>query len=125
MFVLHVAVTSSALGLPYDERVDTYGFGVILWELVTRSAFFGEIAFAGEVQDRVLAGERPLIPATCPPGYATCIESCWVRSHDNPIGQLSNLIVPFDTASRARQSPRSGGYCCRVGWAPRQRPLHI
>jgi serine/threonine protein kinase len=31
-------------GLPYDQRADTYSFGVICWELLTREKYFGEIS---------------------------------------------------------------------------------
>lgn len=49
----------------YDEKVDVYSFGVILWELVAREDFLGHITFLSAIEDAVLKGERPKIPGMC------------------------------------------------------------
>jgi len=65
-------------GQPYNEKVDTYGYGVVLWELCTRAVPFREIGFMSVMQDRIIDGERPPIPEKIPSDYSKCIESCWV-----------------------------------------------
>jgi serine/threonine protein kinase len=37
----------------YTEKADVYSIGVILWELLTRKAFFGEVSFMSLVEDKV------------------------------------------------------------------------
>jgi len=58
-------------------KIDVYSFGVILYEIATRTAFFGEISFMGVVEDKILAGERPTIPSDCPAVFSNLIEACW------------------------------------------------
>lgn len=89
----------------YDEKVDVYSYGVMLWELVAREDFLGHITFLSAIEDAVLNGERPKIPGkpllplppmllcltsdravlittaddvfkTCPE-FASLIERCW------------------------------------------------
>jgi serine/threonine protein kinase len=64
---------------PYTEKADVYSVGVILWELFTRQKFFGEVSFMSLVEDKVISGERPPIPASCPPSYRNLIEACWAQ----------------------------------------------
>jgi len=48
--------------IPYDNSVDVYSFGVIMYEMFTRTPFFGESAFATDIAEKVLEGKRPPIP---------------------------------------------------------------
>jgi serine/threonine protein kinase len=64
---------------PYTEKADVYSVGVIYWELYTRQKYFGDVSFMSLVEDKVIAGERPPIPAACPPSYRALIQSCWAQ----------------------------------------------
>jgi len=68
-------------GQPYDMRVDTYAYGVILWEILSRRNFFGEDSFNFAIEDKILKGLRPPI-GTCPTIYKELIESCWTGNRD-------------------------------------------
>jgi hypothetical protein len=39
---------------------------VILWELLTRKQFFGEVRWNSEIERLVQDGKRPPIPSDCP-----------------------------------------------------------
>ena len=55
----------------YDERVDVYSFGIIMWELISRDEPYKggggiQIAYAAAQE-----GLRPEIPMFCPPEFAS------------------------------------------------------
>jgi len=72
-------------GKPYDEKVDVYSYGVIMWETVTREDFLGHISFMSAIEEAVLNGVRPDIPDECAqrfPEFKELIELCWHNSSD-------------------------------------------
>lgn len=66
-------------GQPYQKDVDVYSFGVILFELLTRSDFFGEMSFLAELSARVISGGRPTLPEECLPEYKSLLTNCWAQ----------------------------------------------
>jgi len=65
------------LGNPYNEKVDTYAYGIMLYEILTRSDFFGGENFMSDFSDHVISGDRPVIPPYCPQTFAMLIQKCW------------------------------------------------
>eukprot|EP01116_Phalansterium_solitarium_P008208 TRINITY_DN2170_c0_g1_i1.p1 TRINITY_DN2170_c0_g1~~TRINITY_DN2170_c0_g1_i1.p1 ORF type:complete len:192 (+),score=42.35 TRINITY_DN2170_c0_g1_i1:257-832(+) len=69
----------------YTESADIYSYGVVLWELVTRSEPHQgmppfQVVFAVGTQ-----GLRPTIPDSCPSEFRQLIEDCWSEiPHDRP-----------------------------------------
>ncbi|XP_033109108.1 mitogen-activated protein kinase kinase kinase 20-like [Anneissia japonica] len=64
--------------LPVSESCDTFSYGVVLWELLTREVPFkglGGIQVAWVVVDK---NERLTIPTTCPTLFANLMKSCWL-----------------------------------------------
>jgi len=65
----------------YSEKSDSYAFGIVMWELLTR----GQEPFVGI--DNVLEialgvmnnGFRPSVPADCPPVYRKIMTDCWAQ----------------------------------------------
>lgn len=62
---------------PYDEKVDIYALGVILYELISFKQMFEEYSFFSDIEDAVCSAKRPPIPKTCPPMYTQLIQRCW------------------------------------------------
>ncbi|EGG24144.1 leucine-rich repeat-containing protein [Cavenderia fasciculata] len=56
---------------------DIYAYGVILWELLTQKDYFGDLTFMSMLEDKVVNGERPEIPESCPPAYSQLVQDCW------------------------------------------------
>lgn len=66
---------------PYTESVDTYAYGIILWEILTRDKLYKNFCFISDVASSVIAGERPPVPDWTPSLYKKLMTSCWVRQH--------------------------------------------
>lgn len=67
----------------YDYTADTYAFGVMLWETITRKDYCGDLSFMSDIEDRIIKGLRPEIPSErrgCPTSYTNIIEACWVST---------------------------------------------
>lgn len=54
-------------GKAYSEKADLYSIGVILWELLTKQPFFGEVRFFSVLEDMVRC---PLTRCPSPPRAA-------------------------------------------------------
>jgi len=75
-------------GRSYEEKVDTYAYGIVCWELVSRKEVFGHEVFMSVIQDQIISGVREEIPKACLTKYRQIIERCW---HQRP-----ELRPPFD-----------------------------
>jgi serine/threonine protein kinase len=65
-------------GQEYTEKVDVYSYGIILYELLTRSAkLFPGIQWWYIIEDMIKAGKRPELPSDCPTPYRTLIQETW------------------------------------------------
>ncbi len=65
----------------YDERADTYSFGIVCWEIANNMSYapFSEYKFPESILKQKIISEnlRPTIPASCPKEYARLMEACW------------------------------------------------
>ena len=61
----------------YDEKVDVYSFGIVMWELIARAEPYGGIGGIQIAYAAVEQGLRPDIPSYCPEDYAELMIECW------------------------------------------------
>jgi len=66
-----------ALRKPYNEKVDIYSFGIILWQMVTGETPFDGMSKATYIERVVMGGLRPSIPREVPKDLATLMQQCW------------------------------------------------
>ena len=59
--------------------MDVYGFGVVMWEILTGENFFGDCQFSYQIEDLVKAGERPFVPEVKEvfQPYVDVLEEAW------------------------------------------------
>jgi sterile alpha motif and leucine zipper-containing kinase AZK len=63
---------------PYDEKVDVYSFGVLLWQLITRKVPLGNIELIFNVPKKVIQGERPAVDDSVRQHILfQVIQQCW------------------------------------------------
>jgi serine/threonine protein kinase len=82
----------------YDCRVDTFAFGVILWELLTGQMPWPTLRVMQCAQMVLDQGERLPIPADAPSGYVALMTSCW--------SQRSDQRKPIETVRAGLESGR-------------------
>jgi len=64
-------------GDKYDEKVDIYAFGIILYEMVSNDVPFKEMNQMQLLLEVAINNKRPIIPQTCPPPFRRLITDCW------------------------------------------------
>jgi serine/threonine protein kinase len=64
------------MGVRYDQSVDIYGLGMVMWELLTYQYPFNNMSEARILRE-VPYGLRPMIPEDCPKAYAKLMAACW------------------------------------------------
>ncbi|KAI5663132.1 hypothetical protein M9H77_22455 [Catharanthus roseus] len=63
----------------YNNRVDVYSFGIVLWELLTNRMPFEGMSNLQAAYAAAFKQERPTIPEDISPDLAFVIQSCWVE----------------------------------------------
>lgn len=62
---------------PYNQKVDVYSYGVILWEMMSKKKPFKKFGMEKYQELVVKQGERPKIPTTWPTSFSDLIKECW------------------------------------------------
>jgi serine/threonine protein kinase len=85
---------------PYNASADMYSMGVIMWELLTRKDFGGDVQFTHMLADDIVSGKRPTVPE-CPAlfeDYGMLLQQCWSSdARQRPAGRealacLRNMV---------------------------------
>ncbi|GAB2276196.1 Serine/threonine-protein kinase sty13 [Dionaea muscipula] len=67
---------------PYNQKVDVYSFGIVLWELITGMLPFQNMSAVQAAFAVVNKGVRPIIPNDCLPVLAEIMTRCWDPNPD-------------------------------------------
>jgi serine/threonine protein kinase len=93
-------------GEPYTGKADVYSFGIILWEMLCRQRPYAEVEFMWEIQEAVLAGERPPLPdarscACYDKDALALMQDCWADSPDSrpSFTEVAEDRVPLKAAA--------------------------
>ncbi|KAJ3693478.1 hypothetical protein LUZ60_008958 [Juncus effusus] len=68
---------------PYNQKVDVYSFGIVLWELMTGMLPFSNMTAVQAAFAVVNKGVRPTVPHDCLPALAEVMTRCWDANPDN------------------------------------------
>lgn len=61
----------------FSTKTDSYSYGIVLWEIVARSAPYPELDIYEAAKQVVQDGLRPIIPITCPAKLGDIMNACW------------------------------------------------
>lgn len=67
----------------YNQAADIYGFGMIMYELISGKAPFCERQYDSGLTMAILQGERPTIPEYAPNKYVDVMRRCWDSNPSN------------------------------------------
>uniref|UniRef100_A0A671YFK2 Protein kinase domain-containing protein n=1 Tax=Sparus aurata TaxID=8175 RepID=A0A671YFK2_SPAAU len=91
--------------LPVSETCDTFSYGVVLWEMLTREIPFKGLEGLQVAWLVVEKNERLTIPSGCPASFAELLRNCWSTE---PKGrpQFKQILSTLESMSNDSQLPQ-------------------
>jgi hypothetical protein len=102
---------SHSAGMPYGAPVDVYGFGVTMFELLSRQEFFIDCEHDYMIASNVMEGIRPELPPQVIPEYKALLEACWTQQANDRYVVLVVVVVVVVVVAVVGE-----GRCLRVEW---------
>ncbi|XP_062421101.1 mitogen-activated protein kinase kinase kinase 20 isoform X2 [Pungitius pungitius] len=91
--------------LPVSETCDTFSYGVVLWEMLTREIPFKGLEGLQVAWLVVEKNERLTIPSGCPASFAELMRSCWAAEpKERPM--FKQILSTLDSMSNDSQLPQ-------------------
>jgi serine/threonine protein kinase len=92
-----------ALGKPYNQSVDVYSFGIILWQITKAKVPFSGLGRRTYMENVVMGGERPRCDRKWPKAFTQLLQSCW---HEDMLQRpsFSEVITSMDALILAEES---------------------
>ncbi|KAK4361124.1 hypothetical protein RND71_020076 [Anisodus tanguticus] len=84
----------------YCRKVDVYGFGLILWEMVAGTIPYDDMTPVQAAFAVVNKNMRPTIPGDCPPAMRALIELCWALQPEKrpEFWQIVKVLEQFESS---------------------------
>uniref|UniRef100_A0A4W6FYW6 Protein kinase domain-containing protein n=1 Tax=Lates calcarifer TaxID=8187 RepID=A0A4W6FYW6_LATCA len=91
--------------LPVSETCDTFSYGVVLWEMLTREIPFKGLEGLQVAWLVVEKNERLTIPSGCPVCFAELMRSCWATEpKERPM--FKQILSTLESISKDSQLPQ-------------------
>ncbi|KAJ4937278.1 hypothetical protein JOQ06_001857 [Pogonophryne albipinna] len=90
--------------LPVSETCDTYSYGVVLWEMLTREVPFKGFEGLQVAWLVVEKQERLTIPTSCPASFAELMRKCW-QADPKERPQFKQVMVTLETMANDSRLP--------------------
>ncbi|XP_076158974.1 protein kinase Npk [Alosa pseudoharengus] len=90
--------------LPVSETCDTYSYGVVLWEMLTREVPFKGFEGLQVAWLVVEKHERPTVPSSCPASFAELMRKCWhAEPKERPV--FKQVMSTLESMSKDSKLP--------------------
>ncbi|XP_030016442.1 protein kinase Npk [Sphaeramia orbicularis] len=90
--------------LPVSETCDTYSYGVVLWEMLTREVPFKGFEGLQVAWLVVEKQERLTIPTSCPASFAELMRKCW-QADPKERPHFKQVLVTLETMANDSRLP--------------------
>ncbi|TWW72686.1 protein kinase Npk [Takifugu flavidus] len=90
--------------LPVSETCDTYSYGVVLWEMLTREVPFKGFEGLQVAWLVVEKQERLTVPTSCPASFAELMKKCW-QADPKERPQFKQVLVTLETMANDSRLP--------------------
>ncbi|GIL63561.1 hypothetical protein Vafri_17603 [Volvox africanus] len=101
--VTHMAPETFIKGQPLDFSVDTFSFGILMWELYVCARPYSDVAEDQIAQRVTLKGLRPTFPSDTPRSYGALARQCWSQDpNERPsaseiVAAIENMLQIMNT----------------------------
>ncbi|GFR52243.1 hypothetical protein Agub_g14777, partial [Astrephomene gubernaculifera] len=101
--VTHMAPETFIKGQPLDFSVDTFSFGILMWELYTCARPYADVPEDQIAQRVTLKGLRPTFPPDTPRAFGALARQCWSQDpNERPnasevVRALENMLQIMNT----------------------------
>ncbi|XP_075335772.1 mitogen-activated protein kinase kinase kinase 20 isoform X2 [Odontesthes bonariensis] len=91
--------------LPVSETCDTFSYGVVLWEMITREIPFNGLEGLQVAWLVVEKNERLTIPSGCPASFAELLRKCWAtEAKERPM--FKQILCTLESMSKDSKLPQ-------------------
>jgi serine/threonine protein kinase len=103
-------IMEAETGTTYTKAADIYSYGMIAWELATRTIPYEEVAKETLFMMKILQGKREELPPNTPPALTKVVTGCWKQNPQERL-PLDAVIKTLENEqpTPSTPSPHYGG----------------